>query len=57
MIPEWFSTAAKKRYEQVRSLVEKRLHSARVDGLLSMYDALTDDEKLEFRRIIIDKKV
>lgn len=57
LIPEWFSTAAKKRYEQVRSLVEKRLHSARVDGLLSMYDALTDDEKLEFRRIIIDKKV
>lgn len=55
-IPDWFGTATKKRYEHVHSLVEKRLHSARVDGLLSMYDALTDEEKIEFRKILDKRK-
>jgi hypothetical protein len=35
--------------------VETRLHAARVDGLLSMYDSLTDGEKEEFKRLLLQK--
>ena len=38
------------RYHKVRELVEGQLHHARVDGVLSMYDLLSEAEKSEFRR-------
>lgn len=48
IIPAYFSSKAVERYHRVRRRVEDRLHHARVDGLLSMYDRLSEEEKAEF---------
>ena len=50
VVPAYFSSKAVARYHKVRVLVEGQLHHARVDGVLSMYDLLSETEKLEFRR-------
>ena len=50
VVPAYFSSKAVARYHKVRELVEGQLHHARVDGVLSMYDLLSETEKLEFRR-------
>ena len=50
VVPAYFSSKAVTRYHKVRELVEGQLHYARVDGVLSMYDLLSDEEKLEFKR-------
>lgn len=50
VVPTYFSSKAVARYHKVRELVEGQLHHARVDGVLSMYDLLSETEKLEFKR-------
>lgn len=50
VIPPYFSAKAVERYHRVRKLVEGQLHNARVDGVLSMYDLLSEAEKVEFKR-------
>ena len=52
IIPAYFSSKAVERYHRVRRHVEGRLHHARVDGVLSMYDRLSEEEKAEFKRRI-----
>lgn len=51
-IPIYFTAKSVSRYQAVRELVEARLHHARVDGVLSMYDRLSEAEKAEFKRKI-----
>ena len=50
VVPAYFSSKAVARYHRVRELVEGQLHHSRVDGVLSMYDLLSETEKLEFKR-------
>lgn len=50
VIPAYFTSKAVARYHEVRELVEGRLHHARVDGVLSMYDLLSEAEKIEFKQ-------
>lgn len=40
------------RYQKAKSLVEERLHNARVDGVLYMYNRLSDEEKKDFLKRI-----
>ncbi|MBQ3076375.1 MAG: hypothetical protein IJC43_00815, partial [Clostridia bacterium] len=49
-LPAYLTAQAVSRYRNVQELVEGRLHHARVDGVLSMYDRLSDVEKLEFKQ-------
>lgn len=49
VIPAYFTSKTVARYHKVREHVEGQLHHARVDGVLSMYDLLTEAEKLEFK--------
>jgi hypothetical protein len=56
IIPSCLRMSTKTRYEKVRAEVEARLHEARVDGLLSMYDNLTRSEQEEFKKLISNRK-
>ena len=40
------------RYQKAKCLVEARLHNARVDGVLYMYNRLSDEEKKDFLKRI-----
>ena len=55
-VPSYFSHETQKRYQNVKKLVESQLHAARVDGLLSMFDALTAEEKTKFRMLLAKRK-
>lgn len=52
-VPTFFSNSAIQRYQAVKTLVETRLHASRVEGLIAMYDALTDAEKQAFKNYLI----
>lgn len=54
-LPEYLSAAMRKRYENIQSVVENRLHKSRVDRLLSMYDALTENEKHTFKQQLLGR--
>lgn len=41
-----------RRYQAARKLVENRLHASRVEGVMSMYNALTTEEQQEFKHLI-----
>lgn len=51
-LPECLSSESKQRYSCTKELIEHQLHAARVDGVLSMYDALTPTEKDEFKKAL-----
>ena len=53
--PDYFTEEAIKRFNEVKELVESRLHRSRVEAIISMYDALTENEKAEFKRLM-DRK-
>ena len=55
IVPSCLRISTKSRYEKVRAEVEARLHAARVDGLLSMYDNLTRSEQEEFKKLISNR--
>lgn len=55
-IPECFSSAVKARYLDVKDQVVKHLHKSRVDGVVSMYMGLTDEEKTQCVEIILSLK-
>lgn len=54
-LPAYFSEITINRYNGVKELIENRLHSSRVEAIISMYDALTDGEKAEFKRLLESK--
>lgn len=41
------------RLNKTRELVESQLHSCRVDGLLAMYDKLSESEKQTFKKLLL----
>ena len=51
-LPECLGSESKHRYSRTKELIEHQLHAARVDGVLSMYDALTPAEKDEFKKAL-----
>ena len=51
-LPGCLGSRSKQRYRTVKELIERQLHAARVEGLLSMYDALTQQEKDEFKKLL-----
>ncbi|MEE1136953.1 MAG: hypothetical protein U0M02_00540 [Acutalibacteraceae bacterium] len=51
-LPGCLGARSKQRYSTVKELIERQLHAARVEGLLSMYDALTQQEKDEFKKLL-----
>ena len=51
-LPDYFSDESIKRYSEARELVQRRLHRSRVEAIISMYDALTEGEKAEFKRLM-----
>ena len=52
MLPEYLGNESKQKYSRIKELIEHQLHAARVDGVLSMYDALTPNEKEEFKKLL-----
>ena len=54
-VPSFFSNSAIQRYQAVKTLVETRLHASRVEGLIAMYDALTESEKQAFKNYLIHR--
>ena len=51
-IPELLDSETVKRYHAARQAVEQRLHNCRVQGVVSMFDNLSDEEKTECLRIL-----
>lgn len=54
-LPGFLGAESKRRYGCVKELIEHQLHAARVDGVLSMYDALTQHEKEEFKKLLAQR--
>ena len=52
ILPEYLGNESKQNYNRIKELIEYKLHAARVDGVLSMYDALTPNEKEEFKKLL-----
>lgn len=52
VLPTCLSNSSKERYKHVRTLVERHLREARIEGVLSMYDALSDEEKIIFKQLL-----
>lgn len=52
-IPDSFSLEVRKRAQEAECIVTSKLHACRVHGVLSLYNSLTNDEKDEFKRIIL----
>ena len=51
-IPLYLSTVVLEKYKQAKIIVEQQLHKSRVQGVLVMYNKLTEEERKEFKRII-----
>ena len=51
-IPEYISTSSLERVRRAEQIVKKRLHTCKVEGVVSLYMSLTEEEKEEFKRII-----
>ena len=51
-VPVYLGQEILEQYKRAKSIVEKRLHKSRVQGVFVMYDKLSEDEKREFKRMI-----
>lgn len=51
-IPDYISTGSLERVRRAEQMVTKRLHTCKVEGVVSLYMSLTEEEKEEFKRII-----
>ncbi len=40
---------------EIRELVESQLHSCRIEGLLTMYDKLSESEKQTFKKLLLTR--
>ena len=54
-MPLFVSQKTAKRVQQAIAKVEGKLHECKVQGVLSLFNALSDEEKNEFLRIITEK--
>ncbi len=53
--PTYLRASTEERLNEVRLLVEERLHNSRVEGLLAMYDNLSESEKRSFKILLADR--
>ena len=51
-LPNYLDQQNVKRYHDVRRLVEQRLHNCRVQGVVSMFNELSNEEKEECLKIL-----
>ena len=51
-LPNYLDQQTVKRYHDVRRLVEQRLHNCRVQGVVSMFNELSNEEKEECLKIL-----
>ena len=51
-IPDYISTGSLERVRRAEQMVTKRLHTCKVEGVVSLYMSLTEEEKEEFKQII-----
>lgn len=51
-IPDFMSKGTVARAKKALDIVDKKLHECKVQGVLSSYNSLTEEEKEEFKRII-----
>lgn len=51
-LPNYLDHQTVKRYHEVRRSVEQRLHSCRVQGVVSMFNELSNEEKEECLKIL-----
>ena len=51
-LPNYLDQQTVKRYHEVRRSVEQRLHSCRVQGVVSMFNELSNEEKEECLKIL-----
>lgn len=51
-LPVCLSQKALEMYKSAKKMVEQQLHTCRVQGVLVMYDKLSEQEKAEFKRLI-----
>ena len=52
-IPDFVSKGTVARAREALDIVDKKLHECKVQGVLSLYYSLTENEKEEFRSIIL----
>ena len=51
-MPSFVSSSTSKRVQQAISKVEDQLHKCKVQGVLALFNMLSEDEKNEFLRLI-----
>lgn len=54
-VPTYLHSSTVERFRKIRDLVEAQLHSSRVEGLLAMYDKLSETEKQTFRKLLLSR--
>lgn len=55
-LPDYLEDETIARYNNLLNQVETRMHKSRVDGVLAMYSKLTDSEKVEVQKAIMQKE-
>lgn len=53
-LPYYISADIKAEYERVKLLVENQLHTCRIGGIVSMFNSLSDTEKKQCLKILVD---
>ena len=53
-MPSFVSLKTSERVQRAISNVEKKLHECKVQGVISLFNALSEEEKKEFLRLIKD---
>lgn len=56
VLPAFLSSEARHKHEAIRDLVDMQLHKCRVEGVLSMFDKLNDDEQEQCLQILLERK-
>ena len=51
--PSYLDSTTLNQYRQLFLQIEKQLHKCRIDGVVSMYHELTEDEQRDFLKIIL----
>lgn len=53
--PTYLQASIVERLIKIRELVESQLHSCRIEGLLTMYDKLSESEKQTFKKLLLTR--
>lgn len=53
VLPDYLSVETEQQFLKVEKIVEDKLHAEKVRGVVEMYKQLTDDEKKQFKKMIL----